>query len=42
MVFDASEVTNELLNSKIDWVRVNDIKKKEQECSREYLDKYLK
>lgn len=42
LVSDVSEVTDELLKSKIDWARVNEIKKKEQKRSMEYLNKYLK
>jgi hypothetical protein len=42
LVSDAAEVTEELLNSKIDWGRVNGIKKKEQKRSMEYLNRHLK
>lgn len=41
LVADASEVTEELLKSKIDWKKVNDIKKKELRRSMEYLNKHL-
>lgn len=41
LVADASDVTEELLKSKIDWKKVNDIKKKELRRSMEYLNKHL-
>lgn len=42
LVFDASEVTPELVRAKINWEKVNVTKTREQERSMKYLRKYLR